>query len=170
MCKSCESRFDKQIANGKILVQKIKARVVKYQSGATIDGEFYVDLKQTISNFVNLCLKGNASSYSLRTVGYYVATIRDGKIVARASFCTPDDYKKFCPSFGKTHACVKLFSDEEYDDECVSTLQNQETKLINGNGVCYILPYTLKDTREYFKKRCLRYFKGMTFESVKEEK
>lgn len=164
MCERCKSQYDKQISGGKILIQKIKAKVVKYQSGATIEGDFYVDLKQTISNFIDRCIKSGADDYSLRTVGYYVGIIRDNKIIVRASFCTPDDYKHFCTCAGKDIACMKLFTDEDCETEDAGALAMQNTKLINGNGTCYLMPYTLAETKDYFKKRCLRYFKGYTFE------
>lgn len=75
----CKSKYDKQISEGKILVQKIKAKAVKYISLRKCGNKTYVDLKQTIKNYTDIVIDNNNDNYSVRTVGYYVGTIRDNK-------------------------------------------------------------------------------------------
>lgn len=161
----CKSKYDKQISEGKILVQKIKAKAVKYISLRKCGNKTYVDLKQTIKNYTDIVIDNNNDNYSVRTVGYYVGTIRDNKIVVRNSFCSPEDFKKFCAVYGKDLACAKLFVDDGIDTEMAGSENEQTSKVIDaGTGFCYIMPYTLEEVKDYFTKRCLRYFKGHDFE------
>jgi len=181
--------FKDKIAKGEILVQRIKAFVIPYGYYYTADGAevyhrarnleeifdtmdskeiteqckgyLYEPIPETDDGHV---VSENAESYRFmqkreRTVGYMVAALdSNGSIVIDLSFCKPDDYDNFKTLYGKVLACVNLYGRKTHALENVPTT-TALTHLHVGEGYFYLMPYSLKQTAEYFANRAERYFK-----------